>query len=230
MHQLSRLEILIGQEKIEKIKNTTVLIIGLGGVGSFALESIIRNGIENVIIVDNDKIDITNINRQLIALHSNIGEYKTDAFERRIKDINPNCNVKKITKFITEENINELFENKIDYIIDACDTIKVKMELIRIATKQNIKIISSMSMGYKMNPERIRIMDIRKTSYDPIAKKIRKMVRDEKINKKIMVVCSDEKNKKTNTKTIGSNCIVPSTAGLYCASYIINDICGDIND
>lgn len=230
MHQLSRLELLIGKEKLEKIKNTTVLIIGLGGVGSFALESIVRNGIGKVIIVDNDTIDITNLNRQLIALNSNIGENKTDAFEKRIKDINPNCIVKKITKFMTKENINELFEEKVDYIIDACDTMTVKMELIRIATKNNIKIISSMSMGYKMDPTKIKIMDIRKTSYDPIAKKLRKMVKDEKINKKIMVVCSDEQNKKIEGSTIGSNCIVPSTAGVYCASYIINDICGDKND
>lgn len=225
MEQFQRLEIIIGKENLEKIKNTTVLVIGLGGVGSFALESLVRNGIGKVIIVDNDIVDVTNINRQLIAFHSTIGKFKTDVFEKRILDINPNCKVIKITKFIDDKNIYELFENDIDYIVDACDTINVKKNLIRISKQKNIKLISSMSMGFKMNPSLVKIMDLKKTSYDPIAKILRKMVRDEKISGKIMVVCSDEKIEVKNKKTIGSNCLVPSLAGLLCSSYVINDIC-----
>ncbi len=224
MNQFSRLELLIGLDNLEKLKNTTVLIIGLGGVGSFALESLVRNGIGKVIIVDNDIVDITNLNRQIMTLQSNVGEFKTDVWEKRILEINPNCIVKKVAKFITKDNINELFCENIDYIVDACDTIEVKQELIRQSKVQNIKLISSMGTGNKMDPSRLKIMDIRKTSYDPIASILRRMVRDEHINGKVMVVCSDESPIKNNSKILGSNCLVPSTAGLLCSSYIINDI------
>lgn len=226
MNELSRLELLIGNDNLHKIKNTTVLIIGLGGVGSFALESLVRNGIGKIIIVDNDIIDITNLNRQLMSLQSNIGKLKTDVWENRILNINPNCVVKKVTKFISRDNINELFKENIDYIVDACDTIEVKQELIRQSKKRNIKLISAMGTGNKMDPSRLKIMDIRKTSYDPIASILRKMVRSENIKGEVMVVCSDEERIKLNSKTIGSNCLVPSVAGILCSSYIINDIVG----
>ncbi len=224
MNQFSRLELLIGLDNLNKIKNTTVLIIGLGGVGSFALESLVRNGIGTFIIVDSDIVDITNLNRQIMSLQNNIGQLKTDVWEKRILEINPNCVVKKITKFITKENINELFCENIDYIVDACDTIEIKKELIRQSKARNIKLISSMGTGNKMDPSRLKIMDIRKTSYDPIASILRRMVREEHINGKVMVVCSDESPIKKSTKVLGSNCLVPSMAGLLCASFIINDI------
>lgn len=230
MEQLKRLEIMIGKENIEKIKDKTVLILGLGGVGSYALEAIIRSGINNIVIVDNDIVDITNLNRQLMTLNSNIGMLKTDVWEERIKDINPSCNILKINKFITKENISILFEQKIDYVIDACDTIETKKQLIRECIKRKIKLISSMGTGNKLDPSKLEIKDVRKTSYDPIAKIIRKMVKDENIKEKIIVVSSTEEPIKTNDKTIGSNSFVPSVAGLLCASYVINDIIGDIND
>ena len=230
MEQFNRLELIIGKENIKKINDISVLVIGLGGVGSYALESIVRSGIEKITIVDNDKIDITNLNRQLMTLHSNIGKYKVDIWEERIKDINPNVEITKINNFITPSNIEILFKEKIDYIIDACDTVETKKELIRQSIKRNIKIISSMGTGNKLNPSKLEIIDIRKTSYDPIAKIIRKMIKDEKIKEKIPVVCSTEKIVKTNSKTIGSTAFVPATAGLLCASYIINDIVGDISD
>jgi len=230
MEQFNRLELIIGKENIKKINDISVLVIGLGGVGSYALESIVRSGIEKITIVDNDKIDITNLNRQLMTLHSNIGKYKVDIWEERIKDINPNVEITKINNFITPSNIEILFKEKIDYIIDACDTIETKKELIRQSIKRNIKIISSMATGNKLNPSKLEIIDIRKTSYDPIAKIIRKMIKDEKIKEKIPVVCSTEKIVKTNSKTVGSTAFVPATAGLLCASYIINDIVGDISD
>ncbi|MCI8778139.1 MAG: tRNA threonylcarbamoyladenosine dehydratase [Bacilli bacterium] len=226
MNRFSRLELLIGKDNLNKISNTTVLIIGLGGVGSFALESLVRNGIGKFIIVDNDIINITNLNRQIMSFQNNIGLLKTDVWEQRILEINPNCIVKKITKFITKENINELFCQNIDYIVDACDTIEIKKELIRQSKKRNIKLISSMGTGNKMDPSRLKIMDIKKTSYDPIASILRRMVRDENIIGKVMVVCSDEQPIKCNTKTLGSNCLVPSVAGLLCASFVINDIVG----
>ena len=222
--ELERLRLQVKEDNIKKIKNTTILIVGLGGVGSYATESLTRAGIGKLIIIDNDKIDITNLNRQLMALHSNIGEYKTDVWDSRIKDINPNCEVIKITDFLTTDNIDIISKYKIDYIVDACDTIMTKKELIRYAVSNNIKIISSMGTGNKLDPSKLKIIDIRKTSYDPIAKILRKMVKDEKIKAKIPVVCSDEVSIKTNSKTISSNSFVPATAGLLITSYIINDI------
>lgn len=225
---LERLELLIG-DKINDIKTKKVLIIGLGGVGSYAVEGLVRSGIENFIIVDYDKIDISNLNRQLMTNRSNIGEFKTDEIEKRILSINPNCNIVKVTKKIDMDNINELFDSNIDYVIDACDTLSVKLELIRICKKKDIKLISSMGTGNKMDPSRLKIIDIRKTSYDPLAKKIRKMVKDERIKGKVMVVSSDEVGYTKIEKTIPSNSFVPATAGLLLASYIIRDIVGDNN-
>lgn len=222
-NSLARLELLIG-DKIGKIKQASVLIIGLGGVGGYSVESLARLGIGNLTLVDGDVIELTNINRQLIATIPNIGKKKTDAWLNRINEINPDCNVTLISEFITEENIELLFNNHIDYVIDACDTVKTKKELIRQCVKRNIPIISSMGMGNKVDPTKIEIMEINKTSYDPIAKVIRKMIRDEKINTKIMTVCSTEVPIKTNTNIIASNAIVPSVAGLLCSNYIFQEI------
>lgn len=223
-----RLELLIGN-KIELIKNKTVLIIGLGGVGSYALEAIVRSGIGHIIIADYDKVDETNLNRQLLALTTTIGLDKIDVAITRIKAINPNCQITSIKEFINSSNIEILFKKDLDYVIDACDTIETKKQLIRECLKRKIKFISSMGTGNKLDPTQLEILDIRKTSYDPIAKIIRKMVKEEKINNKIMVVSSKEKPIETNTKTIGSTAFVPATAGLLCASYVINDIIsGDI--
>lgn len=223
---LERLESQIGKENIEKLKNSTVLIIGLGGVGGYALESIVRSGIENLIIVDADTIESSNLNRQLISLHSTIGMKKVDAFEKRILDINPTAKIKKIDKFITEENINILFEQKVDYLIDACDTVPTKKIIIKECIKRNIPMISCMGMGRKLDISKIKVQDIRKTSYDPIAKKIRKMVNEDKIKEKIMVVSSTEQPIINTKKHISSNSFVPAVAGINCASYIIHLIIG----
>ena len=228
MNQFERLELLIGK-KIDDIKNKKVLVIGLGGVGGYAVEGLIRSGIENITIVDNDIIDISNLNRQIITNHSNIGKYKTDEMESRILSINPNCRVKKVTKFLTMDNISSLFEDDYDYIIDACDTITIKLELIRISKNKNIKLISSMGTGNKMDPTRFKIIDVRKTNYDKIAKIVRKMVKDEKIKGKVMVVSSDEEGHVKVKDVVPSNSFVPAVAGLLCSSYVINDIVGDNN-
>lgn len=224
---LDRLEILVGNENIKKLKNTTVLIVGIGGVGGYALEVIARSGIGKIIIVDKDTVDITNLNRQIITTKNNIGLNKVDVAEQRIKEIS-DAEILKINKFITKENIEELFNEKIDYIIDACDTIETKKELIRQSIKRKIKIISCMGTAKKMKPSKLKIMEIKKTNYDPLAKIIRKMVREEKIKEKIMVVCSDEIPIKR--EKLGSNSLVPSTAGILCASFVINDIVGDLNE
>ena len=223
---LDRLELLIGSNNIKKIKNTSILLIGIGGVGGYTLESLIRSGIENITIVDYDKIDITNLNRQIISNRDNIGKYKVDEFKKRIKIINPNVSINIIKEKIKIDNFDILEIEKYDYVIDACDTIDVKKEIIRRCLKNKIKFISCMGTGYKLDPSKLEIKDIRKTSYDPIAKILRNMVKKEKLKGKIMCVCSSEQNKKTS-KIIASNSFVPATAGLLLTSYVINDIVGD---
>lgn len=218
---LDRLEILIG-DKVQTLKEKTVLLLGLGGVGGHAFETLLRSGIGTIIVVDGDTIDQTNLNRQLLSNNTNIGNYKVDEAEKRKEIINKECKIIKIKQFINEENIDLLFENKIDFVIDAIDTIKTKKQLIKKCIEKDIKIISVMGTGNKMNPTRLTITDIRKTSYDPIAKEIRKFVKEEKINKKIPVVFSDEIPIKTGK--IGSNAFVPTTAGIFAASYVINEL------
>ncbi len=227
--QWSRLELLL-KDKTEFVQNKTILIIGIGGVGGYALESLARLGVRNLIIVDGDTVDITNINRQIIALHSTVGKSKVEVFKERILDINPECNITALNKFITSNEVNDLINDNIDYVVDACDTVEVKKEIIRVCNKKNIKFISSMGTGNKINPLKFEIVDIRKTEYDPLAKVIRKMVRDEKITCKVLVVCSKEVPIKTDTNVIASASFVPSVAGLLCTSYIVNDIVGDIHE
>lgn len=224
MDRFERLELLIG-DKLELIKKKKVMVVGIGGVGGYVVESLVRNGIENITIVDSDIVDITNINRQIVATDKTIGRYKTEAFKDRINDINPNCLVDIKTIFVTLNNISEIFDKDYDYVVDACDTIEIKKQLIRICIDKNIKLISCMGTARKLDPSKLKIVDVRKTSYDPIAKIIRKMLKDEHINKKVMVVSSTESPKQViNSKILGSACLVPPTAGLLCASYVINDI------
>jgi tRNA A37 threonylcarbamoyladenosine dehydratase len=227
MQNLSRLELITNKEKIEKIKNTNVFLIGLGGVGGYTFETLVRSGIENITIVDGDTFEESNLNRQILSLTSKINKNKTDVAEERAKEINENIKIKKITQVLTKENIYEINFKEYDYVIDACDTLDIKKELIKITTKNNIKFISSMGTGNKFHPELLKITTLDKTEYDPIARILRKYVKEEKINKKIKVVASTEKPIKTNVTTIGSNAFVPGAAGLLLTSYVINDIVGE---
>lgn len=225
MNEFSRIESLIGKENLEKIKSKSVLVIGLGGVGGSAVETLVRNGISNIIIVDYDIVDITNINRQTIAYHSTIGKMKTYVLEDKIKDINPKCNVIKIEKQINCTNINDLFKYDVDYIIDACDDIETKKLLIKKSIEKEIKLISCMGTAKKLNPTKLKITELNKTSYDKIAKILRKWAKDEKISKKVMVVSSDEEVIKTsNNEVLASMSFVPNVAGILCANYVIKDI------
>lgn len=220
-HKFERLEKIIGSDSLKTLNQKTVLVIGCGGVGGYVIESLTRSGIGTLIIVDYDKIDITNINRQIIALDSTIGKYKVDVFEDRIKDINRSCNVIKINEFITKDNLDNLFNYEIDFFIDACDTVSVKKEIIKQCLKRNIDFISCMGTGNKLDPSKLEITDIRKTVNDPLARIIRKYIKDEKINKKVMVLSSTELPIKTGDITPGSSAFVPASAGLLIASYIV---------
>ncbi len=219
---LNRLETMVGKEKIDKLKNSRVAIIGLGGVGGNALESLVRFNIGNIIIVDSDVIERSNLNRQLLSLKSNIGEKKIEVAKKRILDINPECNIISLDLFIDKSNVEDLFKYDFDYLIDACDTIDTKMLLIKECNKRNIQIISCMGTANKVNPSLLEITDIRKTNYDPIAKIIRKRIKENNIKYKVDVVSSSEKV--INSKELGSNSIVPSSAGILCAYYIIKKI------
>lgn len=218
-----RLELLIGKENLSKLNNTKVLVIGLGGVGGILTETLVRNGIKNITIIDNDIMDITNKNRQVIALNSTIGKKKTDAMKERLLDINEECNITCISEFIDKNNIDILFENSVDYVIDACDTVSTKILLIEECLKRNIKVISSMGMGKKTNLSKLKIMDIRKTSYDKLAKVVRKKLKDDGINERVMVLSSDEEPIDTKDN-IGSYSPLTSSAGLLIADYVIKDI------
>ena len=213
----------IGEEDYQKIRGTCVAVVGLGGVGGYAVESLVRSGIGELILVDYDIIDITNLNRQIITTWENISCNKTDEWKKRIQEINPNCKVTLLNLKLDIGNIGDLFQYSFDYLIDACDTIAVKEELIRNCLELNIKIISSMGTGNKLEPSQLEITDISKTSYDPIAKRIRKYLKDNHIYGKVPVVYSKEQNSKF-TGSIPSMIFVPATSGLLCANYIIKSI------
>ena len=214
---------LIGNDSYNKIKSTSVCVVGLGGVGGYVVEGLVRSGIGNIIIVDYDTIDISNLNRQLISNNSNLSLFKVDEFEKRIKLINPNCKVIKVNIKLDASNIDSLFCYKFDYLVDACDTIIVKELLIKNCLEKGIGIISSMGTGNKLKASLLEITDLRKTSYDPIAKKLRKYVVDNKIKGKIPVVYSKEQGNRFSG-SIPSMVFVPAVAGMLCANYVVNDI------
>ena len=217
---------LVGNDNYQKIKNTTVLVVGLGGVGGYAVESLVRSGVGTLILIDHDTIDITNLNRQVISLNSNIGKPKVEVALERCHEINPECHIITHQLFLDESNINLLTNYQIDYIIDACDSTKTKKLLIDYSLDNHIKLISSMGTANKIDPTKLAILDIRKTSYDPLAKILRKYVQDKKTNQKIMVVSSTEPPIRKDC--LSSLVFVPATSGILCANYIIKDIINNI--
>lgn len=231
-NQFERTELLIGKEAVKKLNNSKVCIFGLGGVGSFVCEALVRAGVENFILIDNDTVDITNLNRQIIATRKTINQYKVDVMEERMKDINTNVNIIKIKDFITKESNLDFIDNSIDYIVDAIDTVSAKIQLVVKANELNIPIISAMGTGNKLNPTELEVTDISKTEMCPLAKVIRKELRNRGI-KHLKVVYSKEKpietienkiNKENNKKVPGSISFVPSVAGLIIASEVVKDI------
>lgn len=223
---LVRLESLVGNENIEKIRNLKVLVLGLGGVGGYVIESLVRCGVENITLVDGDTIKPSNINRQLIVTSKNMNKYKSREWKKRIKLINKNAVVNIINTFITIDNIELLFGEQYDYIIDACDTSRVKVKLIRECTSRNIKLVSSMGTAKKMDATKLIITTLDKTNTDPLAKKIRhELGKDKGLMKDVVVVTSTEKAIDTNN-VLGSSAFVPGVAGLLITNYIIKDVTG----
>ena len=216
-----RLITLIGEDNVNKLKKANVLIVGLGGVGGYALETLVRSGIYNLTIVDGDIVELSNLNRQIISKRDVIGKPKALVAQARTLEINPDVNLKVINQFIREDNFSLLNIDSFDYVIDACDDLNLKILLIKNADKY--KLISSMGTANKMDMTRFKITTIDKTSYDPLAKIIRKKIKEEKIRTKFKVVSSDEKVMKNGTK-LGTIAYMPAVSGLLCASYVINDI------
>lgn len=212
---------LIGTDNFNKISNLNILLVGLGGVGSFVFESLIRAGVNNLTIVDYDVVTLSNINRQLVANINTIGRKKIDVAIEHAKEINNKINIKALDIKITSENINNL-KSDYDFIVDACDSIDAKISLIKFAKEHNIKIISSMGMGNRLKPQNIKISSLNKTINDPLAKKLRNILRKENINLNIPVVFSEELPIKKDA--INSLVTVPSIAGIYITSYIINSV------
>lgn len=224
MEKYVRLEKVIGKDKVDDLGQKCVLVIGCGGVGGYVCEALARSNIGRLIIADFDVVDVTNINRQIIALESTIGQKKVDVLEKRLKDINPNLDVVKIDSFIGVDNIEVLFKDKLDYLVDACDSIKTKLALIDECLKRKIPFVSSMGTGNKLDPTKLDVVDIRKTVNDPLARIIRKYVKDKKIKDKVMVLSSTEVPVKTGERTPGSTAFVPGTAGLILASFVVRNL------
>ena len=235
-----RNELYYGNEVCEKLKKLKVCVVGVGGVGGYAIEALARLGVENFVIIDKDNVDITNINRQIIALTSTIGREKTSVIKERILDINPNARVKEYCTFLNKDNLNIILDETVDYVVDAIDTITVKWELMKLCLDNNINFVSSMGMGNREDLTKIKLTTLDKTDYDPVAKKLRYFARKEertKDMKKINVVFSSELPKK-QTKIVAENgetlkevlppssvIFTPSVAGLLCASYICYKEC-----
>lgn len=242
LHQFSRTELAVGPEGLEKMKASTVAVLGVGGVGAMAAEALARTGIGRIVLIDKDVVDITNINRQIHALTTTIGQPKADLMKDRIKLINPECDVVALRMFYTEETYEQLFQYPLDYVVDASDTIIYKVHLIKECLQRNIPIISSMGAANKMDPSRFRVADISKTHTDPIARVVRTKLRKDGIKKGVKVVFSDEdpvKPREDVTQRIvpenapeirkakqppASNSFVPPVAGLIMVSAVVKDL------
>jgi len=244
LHQFSRCELAFGPEGLEKLKNTSVAVLGIGGVGSFTVEALARTGVGKLVLLDKDVVDITNINRQIHANLNTVGQPKTELMKERIASINPNCEVITLNMFYNEETADQLFAHQLDYIVDAMDTVSAKIHLILEAKRRNIPIVSSMGAANKMDPTQFKVEDISKTSYDPIAKVIRRELRKEGITRGVKVVYSKEIPVTIRTdvreqivqdpnspirkvrQPPASNAFVPSVCGLILASVVVRDVLG----
>ena len=234
-NEFSRTELLIGEEGLHRLRRSTVMVLGVGGVGSHCIEALARSGAGRLILVDNDTVSLTNINRQSIAYHSTIGQYKTQVMKERIRDICPQTEVVTHEMFVLPENMDTLFEERPDYIVDAIDTVTAKLALVERAKADEIPIISCMGTGNKLHAEMFEITDISKTSVCPLCKVMRKELKAKGIfhlkvlyskEKPVDISGRDSGEEKGQRRSIpGSVSFVPPVAGLLIAGEVIRDIC-----
>lgn len=215
---------IIDEQLLETIKTKKILLVGIGGVGGFALESLVRLGFQNITIVDGDIIEESNLNRQIISTRENIGKSKVEVAKERALSINPNAHITIFNLFLLEENIKTLLKENYDFIIDACDTITTKYLLIKESQERGIKIISCLGTGNRLNPSLVTITKLNKTYNDPLAKAMRNILRKHNISLHIPVVWSSEVPIKIKEKAPGSIILVPAAAGLQIAYYILNSL------
>ena len=236
LERFCRTELLIDKVGLDKLKNSTVAVFGIGGVGSYSVEALARSGVGGLVLIDYDTICLSNINRQLHALTSTVGKHKVEVMAERIKDINPFCRVEPIKEFFVKELTDKLVRQDYSYIVDAIDSIRPKTELIKTAINLNIPIISSMGAGNKLNPTCFKVTDISKTHTCPMAKAVRKLLKTQGINSGLKVIFSpeppitpgimDTHEVSVKRRIPGSISFVPSVAGLIMASVVVNYILG----
>lgn len=230
---LERTELLITKNGISSLKKANILVVGLGGVGSFAAEFLARAGVGNLTIVDGDTVDLTNINRQLPALHSTLGKEKADVMEVRLKDINPEIIITKINRFLDPEEMADIIDNQnFHYVVDCIDSLSPKVELLKLAKRKKIKVVSCMGAGGKLDPSKIIVRDISKTNHCFLAKQVRKRLKKEKIDKGIRCVFSTEiqeeeslhltDGKNYKKSFYGTISYIPALFGLFAAAEVIN--------
>lgn len=220
-----RSALLLGNEALEILKNKTVLVIGIGGVGSFCVEALARTGIGHLILVDKDKVESSNINRQLLATTETIDQVKVIVMKKRIQTLNPECKVDTYDCFYDCSMDEKIFSQKIDFVIDCIDSIKSKQDLAMACIQRDIPFLSSMGTARRLDPSKLEIMELEKTSYDPIAKRMRNWKRKNKIRNKIWVACSTEPPRPVEAgKPLPSMIFVPASAGLLLASECVKKL------
>lgn len=220
-----RSALLLGNEALEILKNKTVLVVGIGGVGSFCVEALARTGIGHLILVDKDKVESSNINRQLLATTETIDQVKVAVMKKRIQTLNPECKVDMYDCFYDCSMDKKIFSQKIDFVIDCIDSIKSKQDLAMACIQRDIPFLSSMGTARRLDPSKLEIMELEKTSYDPIAKRMRNWKRKNKIRNKIWVVCSTEPPRPVEAgKPLPSMIFVPASAGLLLASECVKKL------
>lgn len=237
LNQFSRTELLLGSEAMQKLKNSRVAVFGVGGVGGYTVEALARSGVGAIDLIDNDTVSLTNINRQIIATLDTVGRYKVDVAEERIKSINPDCKVVKHKCFFLPETADEFDFNDYDYVVDAIDTVKGKLEIIVRAKQAETMIISSMGAGNKLDPTAFEVADISKTSVCPLAKTMRVQLRKMGINHLKVVYSKEapvvprynedsalEQAESVRRALPGSNAFVPSVVGLIIAGEVVKDL------
>ena len=237
---LERTELLMGSEKLDRLRSANVLVVGVGGVGAYAAEMIVRAGVGRMTIADADKVSPSNINRQLVALHSTVGREKCDILAERLMDINPKLQLTTVNRFIKDDETDALLDSdQFDYVVDAIDTLSPKLALIKGAMDRNIPLVSSMGAGAKTDPTLMEIKDIAKTHHCPLAHMLRKRLHKigirkgfwavfspEPVRDGAMILC-EEQNKKSNVGTIS---YIPALFGIGCASVVVRDLIGEFNN
>ncbi len=224
---LSRFEVLVGSENLQTLKNKSVFILGLGGVGGYVCEALARSGVGRLVLMDFDSVDVTNINRQIIAMYSTVGRKKVDVMKERVLDINPDCVVDLYDMFL-EDDLSILEDIDVDFIVDCCDTVSTKKRIISYCLDKNISFLTCLGTAKKIDPSLLEITELSKTYNDPLARILRKYVKDNHIKGKIPVCFSGELP--MDVKELGSSAFVPSSAGLLIASYVVRKFLDDKKD